>query len=296
MNPPVKVVFPGHSTLSWAVAVAAFAAGGPFGARMGGKMADGKGRRGALILDMWLFVVGGTLQTLAPNMVVIIIARFIVGFASGYSSVVVPIYLGEMSPPQLRGSLGTITQFALTIGIFASDLLAFPFTQEPDDSDDASFFHKWRIFFSFTPIVSIIQLVLSSKLLLESPRWQLMHHVDDSAVEESISRLSGVISQDELQNEMERLLSTSSLQQLGIELDHGGKNTSISSSTTDGAVSAAQEEGPSSSNSHAEIFAEMWAHGSIRILLISAVLLNMTQQLSGINAVFYYSTQFFQGV
>jgi MFS transporter, SP family, solute carrier family 2 (facilitated glucose transporter), member 3 len=297
MNPPVKVVFPGHSTLSWAVAVAAFAAGGPFGARCGGNMADSQGRRGALILDMWLFVIGGMLQTLAPNMVVIIIARFIVGFASGYSSVVVPIYVGEMSPPQLRGSLGTITQFALTIGIFASDVLAFPFCQEPDEPDDASF-SKWRIFFGFTPVVSLIQLVVSSQLLLESPRWQLMHNVDDSAVGESISRLSGGgISQDELQNEMERLLSTSSLRELGIELDSGSK-------TDAAAVAAVRNEQPeesntsasSSSSTHAAIFGEMWAHGSIRILLISAVLLNMTQQLSGINAVFYYSTQFFQGV
>jgi MFS transporter, SP family, solute carrier family 2 (facilitated glucose transporter), member 3 len=273
MNPPVKVVFPGHSTLSWAVAVAAFAAGGPFGASYGGTMADAKGRRGALIIDMWLFVIGGLLQTLAPNMYVIIIARFVVGFASGYSSVVVPIYLNELSPPNLRGTLGTITQFALTIGILASDVLAFPFCQEQDAASN-----KWRI-----------QLVLSSKLLLESPRWQLMHRKKDEAGK-SIARLSGRFSQDELQQEMERLLSTSSLHELGIELD------STTGRTTTTAARSNNKNKEVVEPTRAEIFAEMWDHGSIRILLISAVLLNMTQQLSGINAVFYYSTQFFQGV
>ena len=62
-----------------------------------GKMADQRGRRGALLLDTWTFLAGGILQTFALDMFTIIIARFIIGFASGYSSVLVPIYLGESS-------------------------------------------------------------------------------------------------------------------------------------------------------------------------------------------------------
>jgi SP family facilitated glucose transporter-like MFS transporter 3 len=80
----------------WALAVAAFAVGGPFGALLGGKLADRRGRRGALLLDTWTFLIGGLLQTAAWNMWIIIIARFIIGFASGFSSVLVPIYLGEV--------------------------------------------------------------------------------------------------------------------------------------------------------------------------------------------------------
>jgi Sugar (and other) transporter len=94
MNAPEKVVFPGHSTASWSLAVAAFAVGGPFGAVVGGKMADQRGRRGALLLDTWTFLAGGILQTFAWDMYTIIVARFVIGFASGYSSVLVPIYLG----------------------------------------------------------------------------------------------------------------------------------------------------------------------------------------------------------
>eukprot|EP00953_Heterococcus_sp_UTEX-ZZ885_P027434 14715-Heterococcus_DN1.PRE.6 len=37
-------------------------------------------------------------------------ARLLIGFASGYASVIVPIYLGELAPPTLRGTLGTLTQ------------------------------------------------------------------------------------------------------------------------------------------------------------------------------------------
>jgi len=109
MNAPVNVVFPGHSTLSWSLAVAAFAVGGPFGAIAGGQMADKRGRRGALLIDTWTFLLGGLLQTVALDMFTIITARFIIGFASGFSTVLVPIYLGELAPPTMRGMLGTGT-------------------------------------------------------------------------------------------------------------------------------------------------------------------------------------------
>lgn len=63
MNAPEKMVFPGHSITSWAIAVAAFAIGGPFGSAMGGKVADKRGRRGAMMIVIWVFLLGGLLQT-----------------------------------------------------------------------------------------------------------------------------------------------------------------------------------------------------------------------------------------
>lgn len=87
LNAPADVVFPGHSTLSWSLAVSAFAIGGPIGAGVGGSLADSRGRRGALLIDIWTFLLGGLIQTFAMDMMTIIIARFIIGFASGFSSV-----------------------------------------------------------------------------------------------------------------------------------------------------------------------------------------------------------------
>ena len=45
MNAPAAVVFPGHSTTEWSFAVSAFAIGGPFGAMIGGLLANKRGRR-----------------------------------------------------------------------------------------------------------------------------------------------------------------------------------------------------------------------------------------------------------
>lgn len=159
MNAPEAVVFPDHTIAEWSLAVSAFAIGGPFGAIAGGYIANKRGRKGALLLTSWVFLVGGLLMGLAMNVYWLIPARFLVGFASGLSSVVVPVYLGEIAPPTLRGTLGTCTQFALVIGILASSLVAFPLATESG----------WRYLFLVTPALCVLQLVLSS-LLLESPR------------------------------------------------------------------------------------------------------------------------------
>jgi SP family facilitated glucose transporter-like MFS transporter 3 len=45
-------------------------------------------------------------MALTPNIWVLIPARLITGFAAGLSTVVVPVYLGEIAPPTLRGALG----------------------------------------------------------------------------------------------------------------------------------------------------------------------------------------------
>lgn len=96
MNAPEKVVFPGHSTGVWSLAVASFAIGGPLGAFLGGQLADSRGRRGALLINVWPFLLGGVLQTCATGMPMIVVSRLIIGFSSGFSSVVVPVYLGEV--------------------------------------------------------------------------------------------------------------------------------------------------------------------------------------------------------
>lgn len=51
MNAPEAVVFPGHTTVIWSVAVSAFAIGGPFGSIVGGILANKWGRRGTMMVS-----------------------------------------------------------------------------------------------------------------------------------------------------------------------------------------------------------------------------------------------------
>jgi MFS transporter, SP family, solute carrier family 2 (facilitated glucose transporter), member 3 len=264
MNAPGKVVFPGHTTALWSFAVASFAVGGPFGALVGGKMADRQGRRGALLVDTWIFFVGGLLQTLAPDMYMIIVSRFLIGLASGFSSVLVPIYLGELAPPSLRGRLGTVTQFALVIGILIADLLAFPFATV----------EGWRTLFAVTAVVSAMQL-LCSPFLLESPRWLLTQDYHSVLARYNIQRLCGLCNEQDVEIEVENMYG----------LGGGGRG---------GAPK--QEEQATSSQTDGDVLKEMLTHPPLRSKLVSCLILQMAQQLCGINAVFYYSTSFFEGV
>mmetsp|Transcript_33337 Transcript_33337/g.72102 ORF Transcript_33337/g.72102 Transcript_33337/m.72102 type:complete len:811 (+) Transcript_33337:99-2531(+) len=175
MNAPQNVVFPQHTTIEWSLAVSAFAIGGPFGAFFGGKLANVHGRKGALLLNAWVFLVGGLIMTLAQSIYWLIPGRFVVGFASGVSSVVVPIYLGEIAPPTLRGTLGTCTQFAMVIGILVSSLIAFPLATES----------CWRYLFLVTPALCVAQL-LSAPFVVESPRWLLSKETEADEIDKDI--------------------------------------------------------------------------------------------------------------
>ena len=268
MNAPAKFVFPHHSTLSWSIAVSSFAVGGPFGAITAGRFADVRGRRGALLIATYTFLVGGLLQTLAIDMISIIIARFIIGFASGFSSVLVPIYLGEMAPPTLRGMLGTVTQFALVVGILVANLLAFPFAKEGN---------SWRILFAVTPILSVLQIVMAP-FLLESPRWLLGRDPKSLKARYIVKRLRGLRYDHEVESEVRFFLMGGDAQNSSTTLDGGGTSPE------------------NSSTSQMSILTEMWEQTRIRNLLLASLTLQVAQQFCGINAVFYYSTSFFEGV
>jgi MFS transporter, SP family, solute carrier family 2 (facilitated glucose transporter), member 3 len=259
MNSPEKYVFPGHSTESWSIAVAAFAAGGAPGAALAGKLADTKGRHFALVANFWMFLVGGLIQTMAPNLFVVTMSRFIIGVASGTSTVIAPIYMGELSPPCLRGTLGTLNQLAVVVGILAANILSFPFSTESG----------WRELFSITAIVSALLLLLCP-FVLESPRWLLLQDPYSRAVPVVLQTLRD-IPEDEVQAELESFLKADG--------DSNSSSTDISSKT-----------------SQLQVVAAMFRNREVRYLFGSIIFLHIAQQFSGINAVFFYSTMWFEGI
>jgi SP family facilitated glucose transporter-like MFS transporter 3 len=241
------------STLWWSAAVSAMPLGGPLGAWTGGRLADQYGRKLALQACSIIFLMAGILQTMAWDMATIIVSRLVIGVASGCSSVLVPVYLGELAPSHLKGRLGTLTQLSMVVGILAADLLAFGWATPT----------QWRLLFALTPVLATIQLCLAP-FLLESPRWLLSRNAQSLEARRILQRLRGLqCSGRDLEADVQLLLVGSS---------------------------------PSSSKSTSAILLEMWAQPKVRWLLLSAILLQISQQFSGINAVFYYSTSFFDGV
>ncbi len=75
------------------------------GALAGGAITDRIGRRATLLWGGAIFLCGSLLAFASPNVVILIVARFLLGVAVGFTSVTAPVYVSELAPPRSRGML-----------------------------------------------------------------------------------------------------------------------------------------------------------------------------------------------
>ncbi|KJF15727.1 MFS transporter [Acidithrix ferrooxidans] len=99
--------------------------GAMVGAFFAGKLADTIGRRRTVLITAVLFMVGVLGAGFSPSLLVLIIMRFVIGVAVGSASMVVPLYIGEAAPPNLRGALVSFNQLAITSGILSAYLVDY---------------------------------------------------------------------------------------------------------------------------------------------------------------------------
>ncbi|KAE8411185.1 hypothetical protein BDV36DRAFT_302077 [Aspergillus pseudocaelatus] len=124
-----------NSTLQgWLVSVLTLRA--MFGALVNGPIADHLSRRWSILLANIIFLIGSIIQVASVNIPMIFISRFIAGLAIGQLSMVVPLYISELAPPNLRGGFVALQQFAITGGIMIAFWLNFG-TQHIDREDEA---------------------------------------------------------------------------------------------------------------------------------------------------------------
>ncbi len=100
------------------------AVGAAFGAILGGRLSDRYGRRHNILLLAAIFLVGTIGCTLSPNIPILLVFRFVLGWAVGGASATVPIYLSESAPTRVRGQLVALDQFMIVFG----QLLAYSMT------------------------------------------------------------------------------------------------------------------------------------------------------------------------
>ena len=97
----------------WAFTVAIFAVGGCLGGISNGYFADKYGRKNSLLFNNLLAVVAALLMGLSKvcgSYEMIIIGRFIIGLNCGLNSGLCPMYITEIAPVAIRGSVGTLFQ------------------------------------------------------------------------------------------------------------------------------------------------------------------------------------------
>jgi len=130
------------------------------GAAGAGWLADRYGRKRTLLCAGVVFGLGALGSAFAPNVELLVAARFVVGIAIGISSVVSPLYISEVAPARYRGGLVSLYQFAITIGILGAFLVDYAFSASG----------AWRPMLGLA-LVPSVALVVGMLVMPESPRY-----------------------------------------------------------------------------------------------------------------------------
>ena len=144
------------------------------GALIGGSITDGLGRRKVLILSGVIFGVGALWSGMASSAVSLMLARLFLGVAIGTASFAVPLYIAEISPTKVRGTLVSLFQLMITIGILVSYFSDFMFADEADPQ-------CWRPMF-YVGVIPALILLVGMIFMPESPRWLFANGSDEEAM------------------------------------------------------------------------------------------------------------------
>jgi sugar porter (SP) family MFS transporter len=150
-------------SLGWAFSSLLF--GCVIGSLLAGRLTDRFGRRKILIWVAVLFAATSVLTGAVNTFFAFIVVRSLGGLAVGGVSIVSPIYIAEISPPQRRGRFGALYQMSVVTGILLSYLTNYGLRNSGPDN--------WRWMF----VTGAIPAVLLSALLIrapETPRYLMM--------------------------------------------------------------------------------------------------------------------------
>lgn len=148
------------STIQQELVVSVLLIGALIGATFGGILADKIGRKLTMFFATLLFFVGTMLLATADTMLILMIGRCVCGFAVGLVSLVVPLYIAEMSDPTHRGVLVSLNQLAITFGILVAYIINFIFA----DSGE------WKSMFG-TGLIPVMVLFFGLFFLPETPSY-----------------------------------------------------------------------------------------------------------------------------
>ncbi len=157
--------------------------GSAIGAWFAGSLAERYGRRIVMLIGAVLFFVAGLGQGFPIGVIDLSIWRFIGGIGIGIASVVAPMYIAETAPAQLRGRMGSLQQFAIVIGIFATGLVNYVILAAAGGNALNPWLlgiEAWRWMFLSMTIPAAIYFIMAARLP-ESPRFLISIGRDDDA-------------------------------------------------------------------------------------------------------------------
>ena len=185
------------------IAMASALYGTVVGSLLGGWPADRFGRKATLLWIGVLYFVGAAGSALASNVWVFIAARVIGGLGIGISTVVAPMYISEIAPPQHRGRLAGMFQFNIVFGIlvaFVSNALLAGIGP-----------NAWRWMLGVAAFPSLLYALLCLGLP-ESPRWLLTKKGAGEAALKVLQQIEPEMSNDEIARQADEIMAASTEQ------------------------------------------------------------------------------------
>lgn len=226
------------------------------GAWYAGQLADRIGRKKVMFVGAVLFFASSLGAGFCSSVWDLMFWRVIGGFGIGVASVISPAYISEIAPAKMRGSLTSVHQLAITIGIFAALLSDQILQGHAGGASNVAFLgmSAWRWMFLVGVVPSVVYAVISF-ILPESPRYLVRAGKGDEA--------------KAILHDMGEPNPTQKVQDIKDSIQEENR------------TSFADIKGP---------------RLGLRPLVWVGIILAALQQLVGINAIFYYSSTLWKSV
>lgn len=254
------VISPSNNSLI----VSILSAGTFFGAIIAGDLADWYGRRTTILLGCLVFMIGVALEVASTTVALLAVGRIIAGFGVGFVSAVIILYMSEIAPRKIRGTIVSGYQFCVTLGLMVAACVGYA-TKDRMDSGS----YRIPIAIQFVPA---LVLALGLFFLPESPRYFVKKGklVEAAGV---LARIRGQpVDSDFIQQELAEIVANHEYE---IQLiPQSGYFSSWANCFKGGLTNP----------------------GSNLRRTILGTSLQMMQQWTGVNFIFYYSTVFLQSL
>jgi len=219
-----------------------------------GRLSDFYGRKKMLLIVAFLYALSALMSAYATSYEVLYIARMIGGLAFGAALVLAPMYIAEISTAENRGKLVSIQQLNIVFGFFAAFLSNYLFNKYAADSTFLTEKNVWRWMLG----VELIPALLYFGALFfvpRSPRWLYLK----SKFDEAKSILSNVHGPERGLEEINSI-----------------------------------EENIKENQTKSKVTIKELLRPALRFIVIVGLVVGVIQQITGINAVYFYATSIFK--
>ncbi|KIY45718.1 general substrate transporter [Fistulina hepatica ATCC 64428] len=148
---------------TFSVVTSMFTVGGLVGSMLSGTAMEKYGRRGALRFTAWLLVFGAGLLAVSSSVFMLVLGRHAC-IHDVLTTCICPVFLSEVSPAKISGSVGILTQMGIVTGIMTTQCLGLAFATPS----------RWRNVLFFSCALAVAQSLLAS-FIVESPAWLGRH-------------------------------------------------------------------------------------------------------------------------